>query len=756
MARRPFKHGRIYTGPYESWIFGDGSKYAVAPDDPNEKKALVGVGEWKQDLRRIPVHDRLPRGLDPFKEAAEEDQPDERRVRVTAAIASPPNRLRRKLKFLPLVFWRKDRQHLASAPWDGLEEIADNLGEENFTGPDLDDEAGSITGHRNPALLRVNIPISFESFNPEFDPKRNVPVRNLPAVEAKLSEAGKKLVVVGVLDDGLPFAHGNFLGADNATRVDFCWIQGAKRDGPSGIAFGAEVTGETIDELRWRYSGNADGRPAHSSAAITDEDAVYADPDAMAVSDDEEIGRNIFRNYTHGAHVMDRAAGFRAGDKNHEDRDLVRVIGVQLPRGSLRDTSGFGKDVFILAGVHYVLDRAERIAAKYGAEQVKVLINVSLGITGGPKNGRYQLERALDDLVDAYSTSPDAGGVDRLGEIDIALPTGNNYASRLSAELAVPAAGNIAEIGWRIQANDRTPNYVEMWLTEPGGASLEDIEGDLNLVLVTPSGDELRMSAPEHAPTLVAGPVVLNGKTIGQISIDRYAGLIRYMAVIAPTDHEATWQTRNAPNAPAGLWTLRLERPSGAQVFTLGATIHCLIQRDEDPAGTHNGGRQSYFDIPARIIDDPGAYQPYNARGRRIAQATGNPISGYWTINGWATRDSGAQLQHRLAIAGFAAGRDPNGTAHVVEPALYSAAGRRLADTDPRVDYALMSDRSVTLAGVAGAGSRTGATTVLVGTSSAAPAYVRARVLEALSGIAPSPLPPQTERLGQPLDLVRR
>lgn len=755
MARRPFKHGRIYTGPYELWIFGDGAKYAVAPDDPDEKQALVGVGEWKHDLRRIPVHDLLPRGLDPFEEAGEDDQPDERRVRVTAAIASPPDRLRDKLKFLPLVFWRKDRRHLASAPWDGLEDVADTLSEENFTGPDLEEEAGG-EHHRNAALLRVNIPISFESFNPEFDPERDAPVRKLPAVETKLAEAGKELVVIGVIDDGLPFAHGNFLGTDNATRVDFCWIQGARRDGPSEVAFGAEVTGETIDELRWRHSENAGSRPAHSSAAQTDEDAVYADPDAMAVSNDEEIGRNIFRNYTHGAHVMDRAAGFRTGDNSHEDGDLVRVVGVQLPRGALRDTSGFGKDVFILAGVHYVLDRAERIAAEYGAERVRVLVNVSLGITGGPKNGRYQLERALDDLADAYSSSPDTDGIDRLGEISITLPTGNNYASQLSAELAVPIAGNFTEIGWRIQTNDRTPNYVEMWLDDPGDASLEDIEADLGLVLVTPAGEELRMSAPERAPTLTASPVVLDGETIGQMSIDRYAGLIRYMAVIAPTEHEATWQTAEAPNAPAGLWTLKLERPLGAQIFTAGETIHCLIQRDEDPAGTHNGGRQSYFDIPARFIDDPEAYRPYNERGRRIAQATGNPISGYWTINGWATRGSDAQARHRLAIAGFTAGRKPDGTTRVVEPALYSAAGHRSANTDPRVDYALMSDRSVALAGVAGAGSRTGATTVLVGTSSAAPAYIRARVLEALSGVAPSPLDPQTERLGQPLDLVRR
>ncbi len=78
------------------------------------------------------------------------------------------------------------------------------------------------------------------------------------------------------------------------------------------------------------------------------------------------------------------------------------------------------------------------------------------------------------------------------------------------------------------------------------------------------------------------------------------------------------------------------------------------------------------------------------------------------------------------AVAGYIGRFDPitQADAHWLRPSPYSSAGL-VGDVAAKVDVSQVSDTDAVVPGVAGAGTRSGARAYLVGTSGAAPAYVR-------------------------------
>ena len=791
-VRKRFEAGTATeVGPYEHWVFGGGALYETSPTYDADVEAHVAIAEWREPVPIGGLESELQSGTSPVDTTVDaaagtssvEDGSEVPTTTAFSAILAPPERLTGRLRFLPLVLETetngiapRDRDAVFMSFLSAVKDFRTSQDGDPGSEPtpkdaDGDGRADDLEGL--PATIRVNLPLAPDALNEAYFKTGGHWDTSVPSEET----TDETLFVVGVIDDGLPFAHAAFLGEGNRTRVDHCWIQAARGSGANSVPFGAELTGGGIDALRAEHSQETP--EADASVAVTDEDAVYADPASFATSDDEEIGRNIFRNYTHGAHVMERAAGFVPEDFGYEERDRVRVVGVQLPRGSLRDTTGFGKDVFILSGIHYVLDRAERIARARGATKVELLINVSLGVSGGPKNGRAQLERAIDDVVAAYRNPPPGETASRFTDIRVVMPSGNDFAARLNAELPMPEEGETGSFQWRVQPNDRTASYLELWMDDPG-SDLAEVEAGLTLSITMPDGEaaSFELRGLENAetgamhPTIRVAPLTSGGETIGQVSLDRYAGRLRYMVILAPTAHEPLPGSDLRPTAPAGLWTIALER-TGAGTTPAGATIDCRIQRDEDPAGTRNGGRQSYFDHAAEAIDDPHVYPTHDRRGRRVppdpasypATEEHDPqpgrarITGFGSMNGWATRFEG-DPKHRIAVGGFVGERvsvDPrSGSAgRAVEPSTYSGAGSSDPNGRPRVDHAAQSDRSVALAGVRGAGTRSGATTVIVGTSAAAPAYLRSRVLQGL-GSFQGHVEPRTARLGAAVKFARK
>ncbi len=557
--------------------------------------------------------------------------------------------------------------------------------------PDASRQAG---GRKGPSY-RVNGPLRPTTVNEGF---RAAPI-DAPEGRGASTEAD---VIVAVIDDGIPFAHRNLRDARGATRVDYCWLQGEDADpdpARHGVLFGREYLAHDIDAM---------------IAASGDEDRLYGEAAR------EIVARGARRRglATHGAHVLDTAAGHRHGAPPDPSRptgpgghlDRARVIAVQLPAPVTLDTAGLRKDAFILSAFHYVFERADRIARRAG-RPLPLVINFSYGFTGGPHGGRDRLERALRALVRRREALE--------APTYLVMPAGNSFLSALHGEITAerlrPAADGTPDaftIPWRIQPCDRTPNYLEIWL--PRGARPDKIR----LTVRDPDGTSLCEMKVGDRPGPIAheGFRGANGEALGQVSLERVAvgptrSLWRFVVAVAPTEP----LDPGLPAARAGLWRVEL-RPLGPA--TSIGPVSCRIQRDIDPFGYAYGARQSYFDDP---LD-----RPFDATGRRAVGE--NPDEAFvrrlGTLNGLATHDAAT------VVGGFVEGSR--------KPAAYaSAGGRERGAGGARVHLSAPTEASPALGGMRAAGARSGASMRLSGTSTAAPQVARALAVAVLNGAGP-------------------
>jgi len=524
------------------------------------------------------------------------------------------------------------------------------------------------------------------------------------ALAAAPSAAPIRPVMMAVIDDGIPFAHRGLRDASGLrTRLEYCWLQSADSGPGAKVPFGRELTRQAIDAL---IADHGD-----------DEDALYARAGVVMQAD----GRfaTIGHLASHGAHVLDAAAGRRRQDQ--VDLDLLRIIAVQLPAAVTADTAGYRKDAFVLAALHYIFDRADRFAASHlgdAAAPLPLVVNLSYGYTGGPHDGTATLERAVAQLIAARQAQGKP--------TTLVMPAGNSFGGGLNGEIP-PARlndGSPFAVPWRLQPGDRTSNYLEIWLPRGQGAT------SFALSVLCPAG---RPCQPGSAPlTFTSSADVADaelasyseelrcgGEAIGHCVIAPYnRRWTRILVALAPTEPE----DRALAGAAAGVWTVVLTRTGGN---ALNAPVGCRIQRDSVPFGYRPGARQSYFDDPSdgRFTDDGAPARidnPPNSFVRRLG-----------TLNGIATH---AQV---TVVSGFY-----GDTGRATE---YGGAGRlrsaKSAAGPGDVQRSVISDDSTALRGVLAAGTRSGSIARLSGTSMAAPQVARAIALQHLTEL-PAPFQP--------------
>ena len=653
------------VGPYEFWTFETGADYGLTPQHLSAKTAVAAVAE-------------LPPGADPRSgdyvgDLAGSDKTGEIHVPTVwePVFAGKTN------TFWPLVVRVKAEERSgATSPLARVTHAIKPL-------------VGGIAEHRKKARaetdtlgFRLNSVMPSETINGKFSASA---VTQAYAKSAK--SAVKPAAIVAVIDDGLPFAHYDFRGADGGTRVEFCWLQSAVT--PKGhtptVLYGREYLKGEIDGLIRDYGH--------------DEDQLYREAGA---SDQGPLpGATIRHLGSHGSNVMDLAGGSRLGG----GLDAVALIGVQLPAPATLDTVGFGKDSYVLAALHYIFERADRLAEKYlgKGQSLPLVINFSYGFTGGAHNGQDRLERAMHALIRVREATG--------APTHLVIPSGNSFAGALGGEISeglikkLGGAAGAFDIPWRVQPTDRTPNYLEIWL--PDGAMPMGVSAKLQ----TPSGKVIPLvvtnSGNQNTPFSVPGSA--EKRPIGQFSVENYRfengkGRWRFVIVLAPTDPE----NPTLASAEAGLWQVKL---AGLGPVLNHGAITCRIQRDNDPFGYYRGARQSYFDDRRD--------QAYDATGK--LSATENPedafVQRFDGLNGLATHDA------VVVVGGY--------TGSSAAPATYSSAGPLTSKpgSPGTVRLAAPSDDSPVLGGIRAAGTRSGITFRLNGTSAAAPQVTRALAL---------------------------
>ena len=366
-------------GPYELWNFGPGKDYVSSLQKPSRYLAALAELECSPTVHKL----HGPGTAAPeiwlptlWKPTLPSGKPFEARFvpfvidKKLAAIQDNPVELHRRL--LSGISQGKVRQHLQYV----------DIKKSRF-------RVGSPV-----AEGAMKPKIQFAPTAPDWHPDRTLRARIGPQ---------KRITIFAVIDNGLPFAHRNFRDVSGRrTRVEFCWLQSAVADpDQTSVLFGREYTRRDIEGLIKNYGH--------------DEDMLYHE--AGATADTEGLASMIERHATHGAHVMDLGTGY-AAERGEQPAEEIRILAVQLPNVVTMDTSGIGKDMYLMSALHYIFHRADLIAEAYGVERARLVINFSYGYSGGPHDGEFDIEAAIDELVKARR--------DNRGPTALVLPAGNS------------------------------------------------------------------------------------------------------------------------------------------------------------------------------------------------------------------------------------------------------------------------------------------------------------------------------------------
>ena len=407
--------------------------------------------------------------------------------------------------------------------------------------------------------------------------------------------------IIGVIDDAIPFAHQSLTLTGKLSRVASVWMQDARFRAGVGIDLptGAEWRGAELSALL---------------ASGLDDDAIYRLTGAVDMTR-PVIPSGAFQ-HGHGAGVTTLAAGFRPDDPAARNHPLIAVC---LPPRIIADSTGVLAIVPILEGMLFIINRARRLCRfiearrklAAGSVRLPVVINLSLGLTAGPRDGSTLLERFMDALS--------AGDVPGLGPVHFVLPAGNHRQARLRARLQPGET-----VAWRLPPDDPTINAVEIW----GPPRAAGAAGALQITLRPPGMAAATTAfAVPWQYSILSNPA---GKALArayhQPALTRDGRWRDGIVVIAlPTCPERLGE----PFAPPGEWQITIPDTAPPGVYDLSA------QRDEVIRGYRGGARQSWFHDPA--------YRSHDPAGRPIltdAANGGHPrVIRTDTVNAYATGD---------------------------------------------------------------------------------------------------------------------
>jgi hypothetical protein len=162
------------------------------------------------------------------------------------------------------------------------------------------------------------------------------------------------------------------------------------------------------------------------------------------------------------------------------------------------------------------------------------------------------------------------------------IPSGNLFLTRghAAATSSSSTSPTVLQLPWRVQPDDHTSSYLEVWLPE-GNTAPQDLE-----VFIRAPGQ------PQAVTVLSAGncpePMILRdpetGAVIARLTLDQPTVPGRWRVLLALAATAST----NPPMAvaPSGIWQVTLQAPP----FKQHQQIHAWIQRDNAPGRLHDTG----------------------------------------------------------------------------------------------------------------------------------------------------------------------
>jgi len=488
-------------------------------------------------------------------------------------------------------------------------------------------------------------------------------------------ERSPERIVVGVIDDGCPFAVPWLRKKNASTRIAGLWDQDEEAPAfcdvgggrPKGFRYGAAIGRKALNELLqtgesapalYRKAGLNRLRllGSHGAAVLSQ---LFATPVVDAPC----------RPHPHGAPSWD-------ADGKVKEIDSADLVFVQIAQAAAQDSTSAAMLRHLSDGLDYILAHTRRGTTK------RLVVNVSSGSSRTLHDGSSALERCMVSWLDRARQ--------KLGhkEVYLVVPVGNTQLEQRHGVLSTMDA--------------------QLTLMAPPGCEMAQF---VTGRWPTDSKSRLRIDAPGAKPREL-GPrqawALKRGETVVAIAArvptqDR--GLDTLLLALGPTDGHARHR------APAGRWGLTLTR---ANMPAPGAEF--WVSRVQRNPGTPMRGLQADF------ID---------VNGRHRGERWRRPVE--HTPEGEGPEPDGPRFQG--SISGLAT--DP-GAMGLVTVAAWTGGGLsppRISSYSPEprpggrpVDAAAPVDRSLALAGTTVRGNLPGATQRVTGTSFAAPLVARAIV----------------------------
>jgi hypothetical protein len=492
-------------------------------------------------------------------------------------------------------------------------------------------------------------------------PRRATPDAAPGVPGAALRSRGELLV--GAIDSAFAFAHRALRDArGRGTRVLRLWDQEGALSGacPAAFGYGREATRAGLNALMQRAR--------RERGVVVDEAACYAAAGLSALK----------QRAVHGVAVLDLLAGRRSlADRvepapgappawpdepsPHDAAAHADVVGVQLPRDVVQDSSSAALARHLLDGLHYIVGCA-------GPRTRRIVVNISDGSSRGSLDGQSIIERAFEELVQAQAA---------LGrELLIVLPSGNLADERRYARWPGLARGASAQLRLRVPPAAEAPNWVMLHLPADAAAQAQ-------LTLHAPGGARLRARAGSVQLLRDGRGAVLGGISFPRASAGARLGLL---VSVAPTADRP---------AAAGDWRIVLECSRG-----IDGRIDAQVSRNARNLGALARGGQ------ARFVDE--AYDPQRYLREAAADLPGaSPIRRDGALNTLATANgvhvAGGSIGRGGGAAAFSSRDEQKCLPHVLLPV----------------------DESHALVGLRAAGALSGQTVRMRGTSFAAPQLAR-------------------------------
>jgi len=228
-------------------------------------------------------------------------------------------------------------------------------------------------------------------------------------------------VIVGVIDSGLDWTHGDFIDATGASRILYYWDQSDIADDrlPAGFTYGHEYTKVDFD------------------LALAGWEHAWTDGSWAPVDDPTYPIKAAARDYDgHGTHVTGTAAGDGSGSGFMGVAPAADIVFVKFDFDGDRNS-----DAAIIDGVDYIFRKAQELGRP-------AVINMSLGSDFGPHDGSTLEERGISALTGPGNVVVVAAG----------NPGANNWSNTLVWGFSLHGAGKMATdpITFRFPDYDRT------------------------------------------------------------------------------------------------------------------------------------------------------------------------------------------------------------------------------------------------------------------------------------------------------------